>query len=109
MSTQPNALRLAGLVDHGSDSTFIERQIAAELRAQHELIQKLKAALSALLDRDHANTCQHENTHRGGVIWEICDDCGAMWADDRGGKPEWKDPQEWVNACAALAAAEAHK
>lgn len=49
MSTQPNALRLAGLVDHGSDSTLIERQIAAELRAQQELIQTLKSILGGVL------------------------------------------------------------
>ena len=33
------------------------------------------------------NTCLHEDTHRGGVIWEICSSCGAKWADDEGGKP----------------------
>ena len=40
----------------------------------------------------------------GGVLWEICG-CGAMWADDKGGKPEWKDPVEWVSARAALSKA----
>lgn len=29
--------------------------------------------------------CLHESRHRGGVIWEICDDCGAKWTDDEGG------------------------
>jgi hypothetical protein len=66
----------------------------------------LLAALRAVLDRDMRNTCTHEETQRGGVIWEICDLCGAKWADDRGGKPEWKDPPEWTAACAALAKAE---
>ena len=60
--------------------------------------EALVDALEALLLRDEQNTCRHENTHRGGAIWEICDDCGAQWADDRGGKPEWKEPQEWVRA-----------
>lgn len=64
---------------------------------------KTRNALRALLDRDMRNTCQHENTHRGGVLWEICDDCGGEWADDRGGKPAWKDPPEWDMARAALA------
>jgi len=31
--------------------------------------------------------CPHEETHRGGAIWEICDACGEKWADDEGGKP----------------------
>jgi hypothetical protein len=48
------------------------------------------------------NTCTHEETHRGGALWEICDLCGAKWADDRGGKPEFQWPDcikrahEWL-------------
>lgn len=48
------------------------------------------------------NTCTHEETHRGGFLWEICDLCGAKWADDRGGKPEFQWPDcverahEWL-------------
>lgn len=34
------------------------------------------------------NICLHEETHRGGTIWEICDSCGMKWADDEGGKPK---------------------
>lgn len=63
-----------------------------------ELMQMALDALEALMRRDTGNTCQHENTHRGGAIWEICDDCAAKWADDRGGKPKWEDPPEWVAA-----------
>ncbi len=37
--------------------------------------------------------CLHENTYRGGGIWEICYDCDKKWADDRGGKPS--DAHEW--------------
>lgn len=70
-----------------------------DLRNENE---RLKKALKALLKRDEINTCQHEETHRGGFLWEICDSCGAKWADDEGGKPEWKDPPEWVEARLAL-------
>ena len=49
--------------------------------------------LKDLLKYAERNTCLHENTYRGGSIWEICEDCGARWADDMGGKPinasEW--------------------
>jgi hypothetical protein len=69
------------------------------LRAENA---RLREALKNLLDRDERNTCQHEETHRGGFLWEICDVCGAKWADDMGGKTEWKDPPEWVGARAAL-------
>lgn len=65
-------------------------------------LQQVLDALEALMRRDTGNTCQHENTHRGGAIWEICDDCGAKWADDRGGKPQWEDPDEWVAADKAI-------
>ena len=63
---------------------------------------RLREALKRLLDHSERNTCQHEETHRGGFLWEICDGCGAKWADDMGGKTEWKDPPEWVAARAAL-------
>jgi hypothetical protein len=66
---------------------------------------ELLAALQALLRRDERNTCTHQETHRGGAIWEICDECGLNWADDRGGKPKWEDPAEWQAARAAIAKA----
>lgn len=80
------------------------RHVAATLTAPPTSGEemRLRDALAALLTRDMRNTCQHENTHRGGSIWEICDDCGWKWADDEGGKPEWQDPPEWVEARAAL-------
>ena len=36
MNTEPKALRLSDLIDHGSTSTQIERETAAELRRLHE-------------------------------------------------------------------------
>ena len=80
-------------------------KVNKELRRLHEVNQELLEALKDFLNRDEKNTCQHETTHRGGAIWEICDDCGSQWADDRGGKPKWKDPQEWVKARTAIAKA----
>ena len=80
----------------------------AETEANALLISaapELLAALDLLLSRDMANTCQHTETHRGGAIWEICDHCGMKWADDRGGKPQWRDPVEWDQARAAIAKA----
>jgi hypothetical protein len=66
-------------------------------------VARLREALTNLLDRDERNTCQHEDTYRGGMIWEICSACGLKWEDGKGGKPEWVDPPEWVAARAALA------
>jgi len=70
-----------------------------------EINRELVEALTNMLARDKRNTCQHEETHRGGVLWEICDNCKASWADDQGGKPPWSDPPEWIAAEAALAKA----
>jgi hypothetical protein len=33
----------------------------------------------------YKHICPHEETHRAGAIWEICDSCGMKWADDEGG------------------------
>lgn len=42
-------------------------------------------ALRALLDHVDRNTCEHEDTTRGGTNWTICQRCGKKWADDEGG------------------------
>lgn len=49
--------------------------------------------------------CTHEETCRGGAIWEICSMCGATWADDEGGKPAdaGKMPAEIEQAYKVLA------
>lgn len=47
--------------------------------------KSLRTALSALLAHVDRETCTHEETHRGGFLWTICDACGRKWSDDRGG------------------------
>ena len=65
-----------------------------------EVLEQVKEALR------HAdlNTCRHESRHRGGAIWEICDDCGQQWADDRGGFKRDKGDDLYAAALAALGA-----
>ena len=58
------------------------------------LKDEVERVVRALLERDEQNTCTHEETHRGGFLWEICDQCGAKWAEEQGGKPDWTDPPE---------------
>jgi hypothetical protein len=67
-----------------------------------ETLREVREALASLLRRDESNTCPHEETHRGGCIWEICNWCGAKWADDEGGKPPFEAPKEWVDALDAI-------
>jgi hypothetical protein len=49
--------------------------------------QKVISVLEDLLSYAESHTCLHEETYRGGNIWEICSNCGMKWADDEGGKP----------------------
>lgn len=62
-----------------------------------------------LVEHIERNTCTHEETHRSGAIWEVCDSCGARWADDEGGRPTFKWPPIVEKARAELAAAKAQK
>ncbi len=50
--------------------------------------ERLVLHLRSVLEYAERETCTHEETHRGGSIWEICDFCGKKWADDEGGKPD---------------------
>ena len=70
----------------------------ARLRVDRAMLQRrveeLEKALRALIGRAEGEACYHQKRHRGGTIWEICDDCGEKWADDRGGfkkHKEWKE------------------
>lgn len=64
-----------------------------------------RAALADLLEYVDRNTCTHEDTHRGGAIWTICDGCGMKWADDEGGFVPHQDAPAVAAARAALASA----
>lgn len=57
--------------------------------------QQLIEAGKKLLAYAERNTCTHEETYRGGAIWEICSSCDVKWADDRGGRPEYVEPPEF--------------
>ena len=57
-------------------------------------LARLRYALKALLAYSERRICTHDETYRGGVIWEICESCGKKWADDKGGKPVFKYPNE---------------
>jgi hypothetical protein len=110
MSKQPYALWLADRFDDVGDWYEFDAKTwvpgaAAELRRLHSVNAELLVALQKLLRRDELNTCQHHETHRGGVLWTICSDCGRKWADDEGGMPKWRDPPEWKAARAAIALA----
>ena len=69
------------------------------------LPEAVMEVIAGLVYEVERNICPHEETHRGGSIWEICDMCGSRWADDRGGKPEFKWPEVVEKARAMLAAA----
>lgn len=62
----------------------------------------IEAALSGALAEWGRHICEHENTHRGGAIWTICDDCGSKWDDDRGGFQPFKEPARITTAYSVL-------
>ena len=64
-----------------------------------------KQLVKELVFEVERKTCTHEETYRGGFMWEICESCGAKWADDEGGKPEFKWPKVVEKARDMLAAA----
>ena len=79
---------------------------AAELTAE---VERLRKATRGLLDHVYRETCTHEETYRGGNIWEICCACDCRWADDEGGKPEFAYPKCVQEAEAALSGKEAEE
>lgn len=81
---------------------FSSAQAAADLRALLLDYQERGRALKDLLDHVDRITCQHDDTHRGGVIWTICDGCGRKWADDEGGFVPYKDAPAVAIARATL-------
>ena len=64
--------------------------------------QERGRVLKDLLDHVDLITCQHDDTHRGGVIWTICDSCGRKWADDEGGFVPYEDAPAVAKARATL-------
>ena len=79
------------LSDHGQYSGVVDiarNGIDEVIRLQTQAKQDTEL-IRQLVEYIEQNTCQHEETHRGGAIWEICDGCNAQWADDRGGKPKF--------------------
>lgn len=75
----------------------VER-LSVELAASQAREKERIEALSALVRVVENSVCSHEETYRGGSIWEICSACGAKWADDQGGKPEFKWPEAVTKA-----------
>lgn len=70
------------------------------------LQQALKSLIEIVRYAQHLN-CTHDNTYRGGAIWEVCKDCGSQWADDCGGKPPYKVPPAIAAAKATIVAIKA--
>lgn len=82
---------------HVDDCDEIQIKLLRELK-----IVQLYSVLNRLVSFADNQICRHEETHRGGLIWEICDFCGTKWADDEGGKPEFVEPKEISDAYCAL-------
>jgi len=96
-------LHLEGIaVRNEASENIIHQTIAKSIRALLKAYQEQRRALKGLLDHVDLITCQHDDTHRGGVIWTICDSCGRKWADDEGGFVPYEDAPAVAKARAAL-------
>ena len=99
---------------HGMDSeeteftvkTLLERSglFPAQQTKQEYVLRKALVNLVTHVERE---TCTHEETHRGGAIWTICDSCGKKWADDEGGFQPYQEPPALYAAYEALSHREA--
>ena len=87
---------------HVDDCDEIQIKLLRERDEARGQIVQLYSVLNRLVSFADNRICRHEETHRGGLIWEICDFCGAKWADDEGGKPEFVEPKEISDAYRAL-------
>jgi hypothetical protein len=74
------------------------------MTTSQDIVERLAKALSDALDYVDRNTCEHEDTFRGGFLWTICRGCGRKWADDEGGFVPHTDPEPIAAARAALTA-----
>lgn len=63
---------------------------------------RLLALVRDLLAEIDRSKCHHEDTHRGGVLWTICDGCGKKWADDEGGFVPHQDSTAVIAARSVL-------
>ena len=85
-----DTLRTVGLdASHGATD---ERVI--KLKAKCAAMESVVKTVPALISLASRQVCSHDETYRGGTIWEICSMCGAKWADDEGGKPDFVEPAE---------------
>lgn len=107
LAAQPAPIALREKLRSCEEALAAAERRATELEAPQPATapEGWRKALEDLLDHVDAATCLHENIHRGGAIWTICDDCGRKWADDEGGFVPHEDAQAVAAARAMLAAA----
>lgn len=84
------------------------REVAEDARKGQEAVQAeldaLREKTRALIRYAEINECTHDETHRGGSLWTICDRCGRKWADDQGGFKPYEEPEEIKAARQAIGA-----
>ncbi len=64
--------------------------------------EQLAEVVALVVNEASLKMCLHEETHRAGAIWSVCDQCGVKWADDEP-KPLPKQPRWYPMATQALA------
>ena len=72
MNTQPEALRLADLIDERPDAPLVVKAAAAELRRLLELAQEQHTVIYGL--RLQVGHLEHNNRVLTSAIWKACGD-----------------------------------
>lgn len=87
---------------HVDDCDEIQIKLLRERDEARAQVAQLSSALKPLLSFAERQICRHEETHRDGLFWEICDNCGAILPVGKGGKSEFVEPKEIKDAYRVL-------
>lgn len=83
------------------------RILPDEQKEQQPDLAQLGASMAGALEKlvrfAGGHACEHEDTHRAGAIWTVCNSCGRKWADGEG-SPEPFIPEGLEEGIQALAA-----
>ena len=83
-------------------ATETELVISSGVSIKDPLAKEAAESLEYALNELGKTVCLHEETHRAGAIWTICDQCERKWADDRNPFTPYREPPELTQAYSTL-------
>lgn len=95
MTTEVEAAQLVAKLrrmDGVSATQHMMALITSGKKPRSNRVKELEVMLEKVIRFAENQLCLHEETHRGGTIWTICNMCGQKWADDEGGFKPYEEP-----------------